>query len=161
MIKFNTLLRVVYTLGVSLMLSQAAFAQTVLNFAKATVSDRLNAGFAVSNPTSSNADVTFTLYGLDGNPVSAGLVNPVRYRVAPKGQLSMRASEVFAASRVDGWVQVTSPTSGLAGFYLAGDFATMLEGADSAPALLTQVVPVIRDDQANKTGRCKYGDHVE
>lgn len=154
MIKFNTPLRVVYTLGVSLILSQAAYAQqdkTVLNFVKATVNERSNANFAVTNPTSSYADVQFTFYGLDGNPVSSGLVNPVRYRVAPKGQISMRASDAFVASKTDGWVQVTSPTPGLGGFYLLGDFTTTLEGSESAAALSTQVVPVIRDDQTNKT----------
>src|SRR6185436_16655208 len=65
--------------------------------------------------------------------------------------LSLRANELFAGSRADGWVQVTSTTSGLTGFYLSGDFATTLEGSESAPALSTQVVPVIRDDQSTKT----------
>ena len=149
--KFNTPLRVAYTLGVYIILSQSAFAQTVLNFAKVTVNERLNVGFAVTNPTSNYVDVNFTYYGLDGNPASAGLVNPVRYRIAPKGQISMRAGELFAGSKLDGWVQVTSQTSGLTGFYFSGDFVTSLEGSDSAPALSSQVVPVIRDDQINKT----------
>jgi hypothetical protein len=150
-IKVNTLLRVVYTLGISLILAQAASAQSVLNFAKATVNGRLNAGFAVTNPSSNYVDLQFTLYGLDGNPVSTGLVNPVRYRVAPKGQISMLASDVFAASKVDGWVQVTSSASGLGGYYLSGDFASALGGAESSPALGTQVIPVVRNDQTTKT----------
>src|SRR5262249_52386122 len=79
------------------------------------------------------------------------LVNPVRYRVGPKGQISMRASELFAGSRADGWIQVTSTTSGLTGFYLYGDFATRLEGSDSAPNLNEQILPVIREYQMNKT----------
>src|SRR5499433_3561261 len=157
-IKFNTLVRVGYTLVVYLILSQSASAQndplrpaTVLNFVKSTINDRSNPVFSVTNPTSNYADVQFTYYGLDGNPASSGLVNPVRYRVAPKGQISMRASEVFAAAKADGWVQVTSATAGLTGFYLSGDFASTLGGSDSAPALATQIVPVIRDDQTNKT----------
>jgi len=149
--KFNTLLRMAYTLGVYLILSQSAFAQSSLNFAKATANERFSPGFSVINPTSNYADVQFTYYGLDGNPVSSGLVNPVRYRVSPKGQIAMRASELFAGSRADGWVQVTSATSGLIGAYLSGDFATTLEGADAAPALTVQTVPVIRDDAAAKT----------
>ena len=150
-IKVDTLLRVVYTLGLSIILAQEASAQSVLNFAKATVSDQLNGGFAVTNPTSNYADVQFTLYGLDGNPVSSGLVNPVRYRVPPKGQISMLASELFASSKIDGWVQVTSPASDLMGYYLSGDFATSLGGAESSPPLTTQVIPVVRDDQTTKT----------
>src|SRR5207244_4309077 len=62
-IKVNTLLRGVYTLAISLILAQAASAQTVLNFVKATINDRLNAGFAVTNPSSNYADLQFTLYG--------------------------------------------------------------------------------------------------
>src|SRR5204862_8066258 len=97
------------------MLSQAASAESVLNFVKATVNERVNASFAVTNPTSGYSDVTFTFYGTDGNPVSSGLVNPVRYRVAPKGQFSMRVNELFAGSRIDGWVQAVSSTNGLIG----------------------------------------------
>jgi hypothetical protein len=147
--KINTLLRVVYTLALCLILSKGAFAQSTLNFAKATLNERFTAGFAVINPTSSYADVQFTYYGLDGNPVSSGLVNPVRYRVAPKGQVSMRASDLFAGSRADGWVQVTSATSGLAGYYLSGDFATTLQGAEPATPLSAQIVPLLREDQQN------------
>src|SRR5207237_3142924 len=118
-----------------------------------TFNDRFNAGFTVTNPTSNYADVQFALYGVDGNPVSSGLVNPVRYRVAPKGQVSMLASELFAASKIDGWIQVTSPTSGLAGYYFSGDFVTSLEGAEASVPLTAQVGPVIRDDATNKTER--------
>ena len=150
-IKVNTLLRAVYTLGISLILTQAASAQTVLNFAKTTVNDRFNAGFAVTNPTSNYADLQFTLYGADGNPVSSGLVNPVRYRVAPRGQISMLASELFSSAKMDGWIQVTSPTPGLNGYYFSGDFVSTLDGAESSLPLTTQVVPVIREDENNKS----------
>ena len=135
----------------SLILAQSVSAQTVLNFANATVNDRINAGFAVTNPTSNFADVQFTIYGLDGNPVSSGLVNPVRYRVAPKGQISMLASEIFAASKTDGWVQVTSSASGLAGYYFSGDFVSALSGAESASGLTSQIIPIVRNDQTNTT----------
>src|SRR5437879_12746065 len=107
-IKLDTLLRAVYTLGLPLILAQATSAQSVLNFARATVNDRLNGGFAVTNPKSNYADVQSTLFGLYGNPVSSGLVIPVRYRVAPKGQISMRASDRFTSSNIHGWVQVTN-----------------------------------------------------
>jgi hypothetical protein len=127
---------------------QTASAQTVLNFAKP---ERLNAAFAVTNPTSTFADVTFTLYGWDGNVASSGLANPVRYRVAPKGQLSVRAGEIFASATSDGWVQVTSPTSGLSAVCFAGDYANELEASESAAALSTQVVPVVHDVQTTKT----------
>jgi hypothetical protein len=157
--KINTLLRGVYTLGLCLILSQLALAQpgqpirSELNFLKATVGgDQSNVGFAVTNPTPNYADVQFTLYGFDGNPVSSGLVvNPVRVRVAPRGQISRSASDLFAASAVDGWVQATSSTAGLTGSYLVGDFVKTLEGSAPAAELSTQVVPLLRQDANNDT----------
>ena len=151
MIKFNTLLRVVYTLGVSLILSQSAFAQSVLNFARTTVDGVTNVGLGVMNPTTNFVDVQFTLYSFEGNPVSTGLVNPVSYRIPPKGQLSMLASEVFGTGAADGWVQVTSPTSGLVGSFFAGDFVSTLEGLSPLPAYATQVVTGMREDVSNTT----------
>jgi hypothetical protein len=139
-------------------LSQFALAQpsqqpkSVLDFVKTTVSDQSNAGFAVTNPTPNYADVQFTFYDLLGNPVSSGLaVNPVRYRVAPRGQISVFARDLFAASAVDGWVQATSSTPGLTGAYLLGDFSKTLEGAAPATELSTQVVPLLRQDGNNDT----------
>ncbi len=146
-IKFNTLLRVVSTVGMSLILVHPAAGESVLNFARTTVSDQLSAGIAVTNPTSTYADVQFTLYSLDGNTVSSGLVNPVRYRVAPRGKISMRATEIFAASRVEGWVQATSSTSGLLGFYFTGDANSSLEGTEASPAFASQMIPIIRGNQ--------------
>src|SRR5207248_535842 len=116
-----------------------------------SVNDHSNAGFAVTNPTSNFADVQFTIYGSDGNPVSSGLVNPVRYRIAPKGQISMLASELFASTKTDSWVQVTSSTSALSGSYFSGDFATTLEGSDTAAGLTSQIIPIVRNDQTTTT----------
>jgi len=149
--KFATVCRSIYAVLLSLVVAHTASAASVLNFVKSTVDDHSNASLAVVNPTSKFADLQFTLYGLDGNPVSSGLVNPVRYRVAPNGQFSMRANDIFAASKIDGWIQVTSSTTGLVGFYLADDLGATLEGSLSANALPDQVVPVVRDDQETKT----------
>jgi hypothetical protein len=125
----------------------------MLNFVKATVNQPTNTGFAVTNPTSNYADVTFTFYGLDGNPVTTGLSNnPVRYRVAPRGQVSMFASDLFGATApVDGWVQATSPTAQLVGSYVQGDFSSTLQGDRADTALQTQVIPVTRSDSGYDT----------
>jgi hypothetical protein len=151
-IKTNTLLRVVCTLAVSLILSGAAHAQSVLNFARTTVNERSDARVTVTNPTSNYTDVQFTFYGLDGNPVSSGLgVNPVRYRVAPRGQVSMTATDMFAGFQADGWIQATSASSGLLGFYTSGDVSSTLEGSEASLAYTSQLIPVIREDQNNST----------
>src|SRR5262249_54111637 len=60
-------------------------------------------------------------------------------------------NEVFAAAGADGWVQVTSGTTGLSGFYLSGDFAGSLGGSDSAGQMTSQMLPAIREDQRNHT----------
>jgi hypothetical protein len=76
--KFATVCRSIYAVLLSLVVAHTASGASVLNFVKSTVDDHSNAGLAVVNPTSKFADLQFTLYGLDGNPVSSGLVNPVR-----------------------------------------------------------------------------------
>jgi hypothetical protein len=63
----------------------------------------------------------------------------------------MFATDLFAASAVDGWVQVTSRTPGLTGSYLLGDFSSTLEGSKPADEVTTQVIPLIRQDSANDT----------
>jgi hypothetical protein len=157
-IKFNTLLRVVYTLGVSLILSQFATAQSaqpqgsVLNFIPATVNQSSDADFVVTNPTPNYADVTFTFYGFDGNPASGAVLNPVRERVAPRGQISVRATDLFAVTgSADGWVQVTSSTAGITGTYLLGDFAKTLGESPAVTPSSDQVIPLIRQDSTSTT----------
>jgi hypothetical protein len=63
----------------------------------------------------------------------------------------MFASDLFAASAVDGWVQATSSTAGLTGSYLLGDFSKALEGSAPAAELPTQVIPLLKQDANNDT----------
>jgi hypothetical protein len=149
--KFNTALRALNTLSLLVLLSQAAHAQSVLNFPKLIHADRLKTGIAVTNPTPYYSDVQFTFYGLDGNALSAGVVNPVSYRIGPNSQLSMMADEFFAAGNLEGWIQATSSTSGLQGYYSVGDFDSTGEGSQSAVPLSSQVIPFLREDANTRT----------
>jgi hypothetical protein len=143
--RFNTVLRSICTIAIVAALAQAAAAQSVqstLNFTGTAAGDAGPASVAITNSTSNFADVQFTLYNSDGTLASAPL-NPVSYRVAPKAQISKKPDEIFGAHRT-GWVQATSLTPGLEGFYFVGDFKNTLDGAE-APAVpaLTQVIPLL------------------
>lgn len=143
--RFNTVLRSICTIAFVAALAQAAAAQSVqsaLNFTGTAAGDAGPSSIAITNPTSNFADVQFTLYNSDGTLAPAP-VNPVSYRVGPKAQISKKPDEIFGAHRA-GWIQATSLTPGLEGFYFVGDFKNTLEGAEAASASgLTQVVPLL------------------
>jgi hypothetical protein len=55
--------------------------------------------------------------------------------ISARGQLSKLGSELFPTANVPGWIQGTSTTTGLQGFWLGGDFSSVnfLDGAEAAP----------------------------
>src|SRR5436190_1469225 len=87
-----------------LVLPAPAKAQSTLTFAR--VMDPVDfplTGYAVVNPTASEARVTFSLYDAKGNATSVSTLS-----VAAGGQLSRVASELFPGATSSGWVQATS-----------------------------------------------------
>lgn len=145
--KFNTTFRVVNTLGLLVLLSQFAHAQSVLNFPKLIHGGQSRTGISVTNPSPYYVDVQLTLYGPEGNLVSAGVVNPVRYRIGPTSQLSMMTDEFFAGGNIEGWVQATSSSSGLIGNYSVGDFSSTLEVSEGPVSMSSQWIPFLREDE--------------
>ncbi len=150
----------VNTLALLVLLSPLARAQSVLNFPKLIHAGQSRTGISVTNPTPYYVDVQLTLYGLEGNVVSAGVVNPVSYRVGPNAQLSMIADEFFAGGNLgglqglqglQGWIQATSSSSGLIGHYTAGDFSSTLEVSEAPVALSSQWIPFLREDEATSS----------
>lgn len=117
-----------------------AAAQSLLTFPHVVQTSTLRTGFSITNTSDFPAEVDFTLYSLDGR-VLTGLANPVRYRIESRGQLSMLADEVFAASQFEGWVEVASPTSGIEGYLFEGDFGSTLDATRGASAFTDQIVP--------------------
>ena len=122
--------------------SAVGFGQTTLNFPKLFSAAELpNAGLAVVNPTSTTAVVTFKLYSATGQQLGTNTFN-----YAPGTQLARSSTEVFpSAAGSAGWVQVTSPTTGLQGFWINYDTALTqyLDGAASADAYAEQVIPLV------------------
>jgi len=116
-----------------------AYSQSTLNFPRAfTPAELASTGFAVVNPGTAGAAVTFTLYGASGSVVSTS-----SQPIPAAGQLARVGTELFPTASQSGWVQVTSTTSGLQGFWVGGDFATFTDGADSAPASNDLVLPLV------------------
>ncbi len=147
----NTIKRGLFTLALLLLVVQAASAQTVLNFPRAVSDGPQDTGVAIMNPNPYFADVQLTLYGFDGNPIANGLVNPVNYRIAPKSQIQMSVSQMFLSGKVEGWIQASSASNGLTGFYFNGDYAETLEGDEAASEYLNQVIPMVRETQTTHT----------
>jgi hypothetical protein len=112
-------------------------AQSTLNFPRLfTVQDRQSTGFAIVNPGPTDAVANFTLNGSNGAELAA--VD----RVIPRGgQYAQLASELFPNVTTSGWVQISSATTGLQGFWIGGDFVNLTrgDGAVSSPLSTDQV----------------------
>src|SRR5262249_52039214 len=73
-----------------------------------------------------------------GEPIASSSLT-----VPAKGQLSKLGAELFGNVSAAGWVQITSTTSGLQGFWIGGDFATYTDGADAAAVAVDLVFPLV------------------
>ena len=114
-------------------------AQSTLSFARAMQpADFRTTGFAVVNPAATSATVSFSLYGAGGSPEQVSTLT-----IPARGQAAKLASELFTSTRASGWVQATSDTTGLQGFWFAGDFSTFADGAEAAPSSNELVLPLI------------------
>jgi hypothetical protein len=122
-----------------LVLPVTLLGQSTLNFPRAyTPADLTATGFAVVNPGSTDASVTFRLLSASGATVSVS-----SQVVRGRGQLARLGSEYFQNAATAGWVQATSATPGLQGFWIGGDFSTYTDGADGAVAATDQILPLV------------------
>ena len=122
-----------------LVLPVTLLGQSTLNFPRAyTPADLTATGFAIVNPGSTDASVTFRLLSASGATVSVS-----SQVVRGRGQLARLGSEYFQNAATAGWVQATSTTPGLQGFWIGGDFSTYTDGADGAVAATDQVLPLV------------------
>ncbi len=105
-------------------------ADTRLIFPRIVIQNGIFSGIAISNPTSETATIKLTAYNPDGTKLAAtGTKNDVvPAAIASGGQYLTLASQVFDPNSILVnitpkylWVEVTSTTTGLAGFYIEGD----------------------------------------
>jgi hypothetical protein len=119
--------------------------QSSLNFPKHfTATELVSTGFTIVNPGPTTAAVTFTIYGADGEPVAA-----VQRNFEPgtqEARLGAGPGQIFGTAALGGggWIQATSPVSGLTGFWLIFDanFSNSGDGAEAAPTATNQVLPI-------------------
>ena len=135
------------------LLPSALSAQSILNFPRVISSDQVFTGLAVGNPTPGAVTVTFTAYGADGILVTGGGVeNSTTKMIAAGGQLARQYSELFGSADFNGWVQATSVSRGLTGFFLnANPAVTDLDGAVALAAAVDFVLPFAAEDATEKT----------
>lgn len=110
-----------------------------LNFPRLlALSDLAGTGLAVTNPSGTDATVTFTLYSDSGAAV--GVANET---VPARGQFARLGSELFPTASQPGWIKATSATVGLQSFWVGGNFRSYSDGAVSAPSARDLLFPLV------------------
>jgi hypothetical protein len=115
-----------------LALPVSGFSQSTLNYPRLfPAADLSSSGFAAVNPSAAAATITFTLYSAAG-----GTVANTTHSVPARAGITKLGSELFPGVATPGWVQATSTTTGLQGFWLGYEPSRVdyLDGAESAPA---------------------------
>lgn len=114
-------------------------------------------GIAIANPSTTAAQVTFTVYNSDGSPYSGpGIINPQTATIPAGQQYARVATQIFAApqgaSPVRLWMDVTSPTDGLAGFFLDLDNSVnYMDGADLVGTGSNLILPLVENAAGSST----------
>src|SRR5262245_27137043 len=128
-------------------------AQTVLQFPRVISNSGTYTGIAVGNPTTAEVSVTFTAFQSDGSIIGgAGVRNPITVKIPAGGQTAKLFPEIFGVATFDGWVQATSSSTGLTGFFLNGNTAlTDLDGAGVDQPAAEFIFPFVAQDAITKT----------
>ena len=131
----TTVLAIIAIISVPLL----SLGQSTLSFPRVIQpADFSTTGYAIVNPGSAAATVTFNLYGADGgNPQIS------TQSIRAGGQLAKLASELFPNPPGAGWVQATSGTAGLQAFWFGGNLTTFADGAEAAASSGELVAPLI------------------
>ena len=110
----------VAVLFVTLILPVVAWSQSTLNFPRGLSPSELGStGFALANPGPTPAQVTYQLYGAAGQVIATSSQTiPARGQLA---KIGLGPAELFQQASAAGWVQATSTTTGIQGFWLGGD----------------------------------------
>lgn len=101
-------------------------------------SELTGSGFAIVNPGATDAIVTFRLYRSDGSVDTTSNLT-----IRARGQIAKLASEIFPAAADAGWAEATSATTGLQGFWFAGDFSNFADGAEPPASSADLVLPIV------------------
>jgi YVTN family beta-propeller protein len=125
------------------------FGQSVLNFPRVISSQQTFTGIAVSNPSSLQASVTFAAFQADGTAFQ----NPRTVTIPAGGQYARQFSEIFPITGTfNGWLQATSATPGLTGFFLNANLSiTDVDGAGAGVPSAEFILPITSEDEQART----------
>ena len=102
--------------------AQGGAVGTRLIFPDLTQAPSVAVGYAVLNPLAQATEVTFTAYGVGGALLDGpGVTNPVTLDVGPRSQLARFPADLFGFaldSEVTGWMEVTSDSEEIKGFFI-------------------------------------------
>jgi hypothetical protein len=130
-------------------------AESRLIFPRLVIQQGRFTGVAIANPTSSEARITLTAYNSDGSIFTGdGVSNPRTQIIAAGSQYVKLAWEILtppASIRSSTtprilWMEVTSTTDGLTGFFLEGDDSSQsLDGSDLSGSGADLLIPYVQN----------------
>ncbi len=139
---------------VMLWLSGLAFADSRLIFPRVVFQPGRFAGIAIANPTADKAAISFTAYRSDGSQYGS----PATVELDKGRQYAALASQLFPAPSGSGtgatllWVEATSTTDGLTGFFLDfNDKLTFMDGSDLGDGAISLILPLVEHSANSKT----------
>lgn len=133
-------------------LSQYGLSSSTLNFPRISNDSGTFTGLAFVNPSAAQAQITLTAYGPSGTLVrGSGIRNPVTLTVPAGRQIArvLTDSDMFGnlPANQASWVQATSNTDGITGFFLfLNGSITTFDGADLPQVGRKIVFHAIQDD---------------
>ncbi len=130
---------------------------STLNFPRLGFDVNTFTGVAFVNPNAAEAEVTVKAYGPNGSLIQgvAGFKNTVQLTIPALRQIALTTTEIFGASLPAsqfGWMQATSTSDGITGFFLFLDGSiTLFDGADLPESGRKLVFPRIREGEGYST----------
>ncbi len=131
-------------------------ASTRLIFPQIVLQQGRFSGLAIANPTSGPVSITLNAYTSEGILFTAsGVTNPVIKPLAAGEQYVALAKQIFSPPPSVGeaptptrlWVEVTSATDGLTGFFLDGDDSyNFMDGSDVGSSGIELILPIVENN---------------
>ncbi len=132
-------------------------AASTLNFPRLSFEAGTLTGLAIVNPNDQSADVTLTAYHADGLILGDNQETMKLTTIAAKSQSAALVSDIFSFSQdpaTVGWIQVTSTTDNLTGFFLVFNDTlpfNIFDGADLPQTGTALIFPQVRVDNGYST----------
>jgi hypothetical protein len=136
-------------------------ASTRLIFPRIVLQQGRFSGLAIANPTTGSATITLKAYTGEGALFAgAGVTNPNSKTLAAGEQYVALAKQIFtppasigeASTPTNLWVEVTSATDGLTGFFLDGDDGlNFMDGSDVGASGIELILPIVENTSPSST----------